>query len=416
LDKAKSFRISKQIVWDAYRRVRANGGAAGVDEQSIQDFEGKLKDNLYKLWNRLSSGSYFPPPVRRVEIPKSDGGKRPLGIPTVSDRIAQMVVKLMFEPEVEPYFHDDSYGYRPGRSAAQAVGVARRRCWRYDFVVDLDIRAFFDSMDHTLLMRAVRKHTTCPWIPLYIERWLKAPVQYEDGTDEARDRGTPQGGVISPLLANLFLHYAFDKWMQRIHPDNPFERYADDAIVHCRSEAEAHRMKEEIEQRLAECGLTMHPDKTKIVYCRDQQRQGSYPQVQFDFLGYSFQPRQAKAKWGNLFVGFLPAISAKAAKTIRNTIRSWRTHRWTQLSIEELAATFNPVLRGWIGYYGQFYKSKLASVLGQFDYALRRWARRKFKRLKAGPTRAGAWLRRVAQQKPDLFAHWAITFAGMAER
>jgi RNA-directed DNA polymerase len=234
--------------------------------------------------------------------------------------------------------------------------------------------------------------------------------------DKAKSFEVSKQIFISPLLANLFLHYAFDKWMQRIHPDNPFERYADDAIVHCRSEAEAHRMKEEIEQRLAECGLTMHPDKTKIVYCRDQQRQGSYPQVQFDFLGYSFQPRQAKAKWGNLFVGFLPAISAKAAKAIRTTIRSWRTHRWTQLSIEELAETFNPVLRGWIGYYGQFYKSKLASVLGQFDYALRRWARRKFKRLKAGPTRAGAWLRRVAQQKPDLFAHWAITFAGMAER
>jgi len=387
-----------------------------VDEQSIQDFEGKLKDNLYKLWNRLSSGSYFPPPVRRVEIPKSDGGKRPLGIPTVSDRIAQMAVKLMFEPEVEPYFHNDSYGYRPGRSAAQAVGVARRRCWRYDFVIDLDVRAFFDSMDHTLLMRAVRKHTTCPWIRLYIERWLKAPVQYEDGTVEARDRGTPQGGVISPLLANLFLHYAFDKWMQRIHPDNPFERYADDAIVHCRSEAEAQRVKEKIEQRLAECGLTMHPDKTKIVYCRDRQRQGSYPQVQFDFLGYGFQPRQVMTKWGNLSVSFLPAISAKAAKAVRSTIRSWRTHRWTQLSIEELAETFNSVLRGWIGYYGQFYKSKLASVLGQFDYALRRWARRKFKRLKASPTRASAWLRRVAQQKPDLFVHWAITFAGMAER
>ena len=387
-----------------------------MDEQSIQDFEGKLKDNLYKLWNRLSSGSYFPPPVRRVEIPKSDGGKRPLGIPTVSDRIAQMAVKLMFEPEVEPYFHNDSYGYRPGRSAAQAVGVARRRCWRYDFVIDLDVRAFFDSMDHTLLMRAVRKHTTCPWIRLYIERWLKAPVQYEDGTVEARDRGTPQGGVISPLLANLFLHYAFDKWMQRIHPDNPFERYADDAIVHCRSEAEAQRVKEKIEQRLAECGLTMHPDKTKIVYCRDRQRQGSYPQVQFDFLGYGFQPRQVMTKWGNLSVSFLPAISAKAAKAVRSTIRSWRTHRWTQLSIEELAETFNSVLRGWIGYYGQFYKSKLASVLGQFDYALRRWARRKFKRLKASPTRASAWLRRVAQQKPDLFVHWAITFAGMAER
>lgn len=416
MTKAKPFCISKHLVWEAYQRVRANDGAAGVDKQSIQDFEENLKDNLYKLWNRLSSGSYFPPPVRRVEIPKKDGGKRPLGIPTVADRVAQMVVKLVLEPEVEPHFHTDSYGYRPGRSALQAVGIARQRCWRYDWVVDLDIRAFFDSMDHTLLMRAVCKHTQNPWIRLYIERWLKAPVQLEDGTVMGRERGTPQGGVISPLLANLFLHYAFDAWMQRQHPGLPFERYADDAIVHCRTEAEARRLLRALRERLTDCGLTLHPDKTKIVYCRDGYRRGRYPDVQFDFLGYSFQPRQAKSHRGNLFLSFLPAVSAKASKAMRQVIRSWKTHRWTQLTVEELAKTFNPVLRGWIAYYGQFYRSKLASILGQFDYALARWARRKYKRLKGSQTRARDWIKRIARQNPGLFAHWQITFAGMAGR
>jgi RNA-directed DNA polymerase len=203
LKQAKSFDISKQVVWEAYQRVKANRGSAGVDAQSIQDFEVDLKDNLYKLWNRMASGSYFPPPVRRVEIPKKDGGLRPLGIPTVSDRIAQMVVKMMFEPEVEPYFHPDSYGYRPGKSAIQAVGMVRGRCWRYNWVVDLDIRGFFDNMDHDLLMRAVRKHTDCKWIRLYIERWLKAPVQMGDGSLVNRDKGTPKGGVISPLLVEV---------------------------------------------------------------------------------------------------------------------------------------------------------------------------------------------------------------------
>jgi len=416
LNKAKSFSISKQLVWEAYQRVRANGGAAGVDNQSLQGFEENLKDNLYKLWNRLSSGSYFPPPVRRVEIPKKDGGKRPLGIPTVADRIAQMVVKLVLEPEVEPYFHEDSYGYRPGRSAVQAVGVARQRCWRYDWVIDLDIRAFFDSMDHTLLMRAVCKHTQNPWIRLYMERWLKAPVQLEDGTLEERSAGSPQGSVVSPLLSNLFLHYAFDAWMQRNHPGIPFERYADDAIVHCKTESEARQMLNEIRDRLAECGLELHPDKTKIVYCRDGYRRGRYPDVQFDFLGYSFQPRHAKSYRGNLFLSFLPAVSAKAGRAIRKVIRSWRTHRWTQLTLEELAKTFNPVLQGWINYYGQFYRSKLASILGQFDYALQRWARRKYKRLKYSPTQARAWVKRIARHNLSLFAHWPITFAGMTER
>lgn len=416
MKQAKSFNISKRVVWDAYQRVKANRGGAGVDAQSIQDFEVDLKDNLYKLWNRMASGSYFPAPVRRVEIPKKDGGQRSLGIPTVSDRIAQMVVKIVFEPKVEPYFHPDSYGYRPGKSAAQAVGVARERCWRYDWVVDMDIRGFFDNMDHDLLMRAVRKHTDCKWITLYIERWLKAPVQLVDGTLVERDKGTPQGGVVSPLLANLFMHYAFDSWMRRDYPRIPFERYADDAVVHCQSEAEAKTLKGVIEERLANCGLELHPDKTKIVYCQDGQRKGTYPIVKFDFLGFGFQPRQSKARWGNLFLNFSPAVSAKAAKSIRQTIRSWKIHRWTQLSIEELAASFNPVLRGWINYYGRYYKSWLAPILWQLDYALVRWAKRKYKRLKGSQRKARAWVRRLAQRQPRLFAHWQITFQPAAGR
>lgn len=410
MKQAKSFNISKQLVWDAYKRVKANRGSAGVDAQSIQDFEVDLKDNLYKIWNRMASGSYFPPPVRRVEIPKKDGGIRPLGIPTVSDRIAQMVVKMVFEPKVEPCFHPDSYGYRPGKSAIQAVGVARERCWHYDWVMDLDIRGFFDNMDHDLLMRAVRKHTDCKWIRLYIERWLKAPVQLDDGTLVVRDKGTPQGGVVSPLLANLFMHYAFDAWMQRNYPQIPFERYADDAVAHCKSEVEANSLKDAIEKRLADCKLELHPDKTKIGYCQDGKRKGAYSQVKFDFLGFGFQPRQSKSRWGILFLNFSPAVSAKAAKSIRQTIRSWEIHRWTHLSIEELAAFVNPTLRGWINYYGRFYKSLLAPVLGQLDYALVRWAKRKYKRLKRSQSKARAWVKGVARRQPRLFVHWQITF------
>jgi group II intron reverse transcriptase/maturase len=266
VNKAKPFCISKWEVWEAYRRVKANQGAAGVDGQSISEFEVDLKNNLFKIWNRMSSGSYFPPPVRRVDIPKENGRMRPLGIPTVADRIAQTVVKRCLEPILEEYFHPDSYGYRPGKSAIEAVGTARQRCWRYDWVLDLDIKGFFDSIDHCLLMRAVRKHTDCKWVLLYIERWLKAPVQLADGGLIHRGKGTPQGGVISPLLANLFLHYAFDKWIQRHYPRIPFERYADDGICHCRSKAEAEGLRVAIERRFAECGLELNLQKTKIVY------------------------------------------------------------------------------------------------------------------------------------------------------
>src|ERR1700752_5127745 len=268
MPEAKSYVISKQVVWQAYQKVKANHGAAGVDGESIEAFEQDLKNNIYKIWNRMSSGSYFPPPVKRVQIAKRGGGRRPLGIPTVSDRIAQAVVKAHLEPELERYFHPDSYGYRPGKSALQAVGVARERCWRYAWALDLDIRACFDSIPHELLLRAVRKHTGCPWVQLYIERWLQAPVQLENGALEPREKGTPQGSVISPLLCNLFLNYAFDQWMVEHHPTIPFERFADDILCHCGSEAQAKILKESLERRFAACGLELHPTKTKIVYCK----------------------------------------------------------------------------------------------------------------------------------------------------
>ena len=311
----KPFVISKWLVWRAWLLVKANQGAAGVDGESIVKFERRLKINLYKIWNRMSSGTYFPPPVRTVKIPKGDGRERTLGIPTVGDRVAQMVVKLTLEPKVEPSFHPDSYGYRPGKSALDAVGQARTRCWRHDWVVDLDIKGFFDSIDHALMMRAVGKHTDCPWVLLTIERWLKAPAEAANGTRTDRDRGTPQGGVISPLLANLFLHYAFDLWMATNHLDVPFERYADDIVVHCRTEAQAQFIQREVAKRLAACRLELHPEKTKIVYCRRSGRSQEYPRISFDFLGYTFQPRSAVDRKGERFISFLPGVSRKAAKS-----------------------------------------------------------------------------------------------------
>jgi group II intron reverse transcriptase/maturase len=410
-DHAKPFSISKRNVWDAYKRIKANRGAAGVDGQSITEFEENLSSNLYKLWNRLASGSYFPPPVRRVEIPKGDGRTRPLGIPTVADRIAQMVITRFLQPILEPQFHADSYGYRPGKSAKDALGVARQRCWRYDWVLDLDIKAFFETIDHGLLMRAVRRHTTCPWAVLYIQRWLSAPTRLADGSVIKRTEGTPQGGVISPLLANLYLHYAFDLWMVREFPNIPFERYADDVICHCRSEAQAVLLKTAIEQRFATCYLTLHPQKTKIAYCKSDNRPGTYPDVQFDFLGYSFRPRQVKSKAGRFFVGFNPGISAKSATAIRQTMRNWRLHLRSDLSLEEIARMVNPVLRGWINYYGVYYRSALTTVMGHFDKILARWAMRKYKSLKRRRWNAQRWVRGVAHRQCDLFAHWRLLWA-----
>lgn len=406
---AKPFSIPKQLVWEAYLRVKAAGGAPGVDGQTIEEFERDLKDNLYRVWNRMSSGTYFPPPVLRVAIPKRNGGTRNLGIPTVADRIAQTVVKMVLEPEVEPHFHPDSYGYRPGRSAIQAVGRARERCWKLNWVLDLDIRSFFDSLDHELVMRAVRKYTSSRWIILYVERWLKAPVQLQDGTLESRTSGTPQGGVISPLLANIFLHLAFDTWMQQSFPSVPFERYADDAIVHCWTEKQAESVLLAVRQRLARCRLELHPQKTKIVYCKDSNRTGEAREQTFDFLGFTFRPRRARNRRGEYFASFSPAISRAAAKEIRQTMRrNWQIRRRTDKSLTDLANMFNPESRGWIQYYGSYCRSALHPVFRSLDHALVKWARRKFKRFRGHQRRARKWLEGIARRDPQLFAHWSL--------
>jgi RNA-directed DNA polymerase len=408
MSEAKPFSISQQEVWEAYQKVKANHGAAGVDGQSIAEFETRVKDNLYRLWNRMSSGSYFPPPVRTVTIPKADGGERKLGIPTVSDRIAQMVVKSRLEPVVDPLFHPDSYGYRPGKSALEAVGQTRQRCWKLDWVIDLDIKGFFDNIDHDLLMRAVKKHAKEKWVVLYIERWLQAPAQAEDGHVTARGKGTPQGGVVSPLLANLFLHYAFDRWMQKTYPHLLFERYADDAIVHCRTEAEAQEVRRAIAVRMQECRLELHPDKTKIVYCKDDDRRGTYPNEQFDFLGYTFRPRRSKNWKGKFFINFSPAVADKAGKAMRAEIRSWRLHLRSDKSIEDLSRMFNPKVRGWLQYYGRYYRSALYPIMRQLDRSLARWAYRKYKKLRGHLRRATHWLARISRRDPGLFAHWQM--------
>lgn len=413
MSEAKPYSIPKNQVVEAWRLVKANRGGGGVDAVSLSMFEKNLKDNLYKIWNRMSSGSYFPPPVKRVEIPKGDGRTRALGIPTVADRVAQAVVKQVLEPLVEPIFHEDSDGYRPGRSALDAVAKARERCWRLDWVVDLDIKGFFDNLRHDLILKAVRHHTDpnpeLKWIPLYVERWLTAPVQLEDGTLVERTAGSPQGGVISPLLANLFMHYAFDAWMGREYPNIPFGRYADDAVIHCVSLAQAKFILEAVRNRLKDKGLELHPDKTKIVYCKDDQRRIDHEPAAFDFLSYTFRARSVKTKWGNFFVGFNPAISDKAKKGIREEVRGWRlTSTMNSKSLEDIAEFINPIVRGWVNYYGRFYRSECLETLQYLNLVLARWAKRKFKRFHRNWKAAYRWLMGIAARQRTLFHHWTL--------
>ena len=413
MSEAKPYSIPKNQVVEAWRQVKANRGGGGVDEETLTMFEANLKDNLYKVWNRMSSGSYFPPPVKRVEIPKKDGRTRKLGIPTVADRVAQAVVKQVLEPLVEPIFHPDSDGYRPGRSAADAVEKARERCWRLNWVIDLDIKGFFDNLRHDLILKAVRHHTDpnpeLKWIPLYVERWLKAPVQLEDGTLEERPAGSPQGGVVSPLLANLFMHYAFDAWMGREFGTVPFGRYADDIVIHCGTLAQAKFVLEAVRRRLRDNGLELHPDKTKIVYCKDDRRVGSHDHEAFDFLSYTFRGRSVKTKWGNFFVGFNPAISDKAKQAIREEVRGWRlTSTMNTKSLEEVAEFINPIVRGWVNYFGKFYRSECLDLLRYLNLVLARWAKRKFKRFHRNWMAAFRWLGGVASRQEDLFVHWEL--------
>lgn len=406
MNKTKPLPISKRQVWEAYKRIRANKGAAGIDGQTIADFEVHLEDNLYKLWNRLASGSYHPQAVKRVDIPKGNGATRPLGIPTVTDRIAQMLVKMHLEPELEKHFHPDSYGYRPHKSALDAVGMTRQRCWQNDWALSLDIKGFFDCINHDLLLRALTKHTQENWVILYIKRWLTAPIAFKDGRIIYPQEGTPQGGVISPLLANLFLHYTFDSWMTRHKPQIPFERYADDIVCHCKTEAEVNALKAALNERFNACKLTLHPTKTHIIYCKDEDRKGNYSHTSFDFLGYTFRPRMSKNRRGKYFVNFSPAMSDKAAKLVRSKVKQWRWNLRPDDSLEDLAKECNAKIRGWIAYYGRYYYSALYKILEYIDYRLTLWACHKFKRLKGKQRKAKAWLNEVIERDPTLFVHW----------
>jgi RNA-directed DNA polymerase len=403
---AKPFDISKWEVWEAWEKVKANKGAPGVDGCSVEEFEADLKNNLYKIWNRMSSGSYFPPPVRAVEIPKSHGGgTRTLGVPTVADRVAQTVVARRLEGKVEAIFHPDSYGYRPGRSPVDAVEVCRRRCWRSDWVIDLDIEKFFDSVPHDLVVKAVEANTDLPWVVLYVTRWLQAPVQRADGSVLVRDMGTPQGSSVSPVLANLFLHYAFDAWMAREFPGVAFERYVDDAVVHCVSERQARRVLAAIGARMEQVGLRLHPDKTKIVYCQDGKRRASYEHTEFTFLGFTFRQRRARAKGGKQFNSFLPAISRNALNRINAEVRSWRLHNRTGQDFADVARDINPIVRGWMQYYGAFYRSAMYPLLSRINAYLVRWIRKKYKRLRAKKKAFRCW-RGIVERFPRMFAHW----------
>ncbi len=415
----KSFVIPKQLVWEAYQRVKANKGAAGVDGQSIADFEVDLKNNLYKIWNRMSSGTYFPPPVMAVEIPKTGngGGTRTLGVPTVADRVAQTVAALALQARTESNFHPDSYGYRPRRSALNAVATCRQRCWRRDWVIDLDVAKFFDSVPWDLMIQAVQANITTDqrWVLLYVKRWLQAPLALPDDTVQVRDRGTPQGSSISPVLANLFMHYAFDLWLTREFPTVEFERYADDAVVHCVTQRQAREVLAALEVRMDEVGLRLHPDKTKIVYCKDSVRRGDHEHTSFTFLGFTFGPRQALSKDGrSSYSRFLPAVSQDALTAMGQQVRQWRLHMWIRRDLVELAAMINPIVAGWMNYYGRFYRSRLTPLLQRINTYLMRWAGKKYKRLRSY-RRFQAWWFGLLDREPELFTHWrwVHTFAGL---
>lgn len=409
MNKVKSFTIPKMEVWNAYLSVKRSKGGAGFDEQTMEEFEHDLKNNLYKIWNRLSSGSYFPTPVLKVEIPKSNGKLRELGIPTIEDRIAQTVIKGKLEKIVEPHFHKDSYGYRPNKSALMALETTRKRCWRDNWVLDLDMEKFFDTLDHELVLRAVRKFTESKLILLYVERWLKVDVVNKDGARLSRASGTPQGGVISPLFANIFMHLAFDSWMENKYPSVHFERYADDIVVHCRSHNQLKMVQSEIKLRLEKCRLKLNEEKTRVVYCKDTNRKGNWPCQSFTFLGYCFRPRSARNKEGKLFVSFSPGISQKASKSIRDDLRSHRgLRKISDFNIKELSKCLNPVIRGWVTYFTRFNKSAMNSVFNYINYRILKWAIKKYKRFKGRVNKANKWLKKIHSHNPSLFAHWTV--------
>lgn len=411
MNESKQYDIPKRAVIEAYKRVKANKGSAGIDGIDFEKFEEKLNNNLYKIWNRMSSGSYFPSPVMAVEIPKKTGGVRRLGIPTITDRVAQMVARMYVESAVEPMFCDDSYGYRPNKSALDAIEMTRKRCWRYDYVIELDVKGLFDNIDHELLMRVVRRHVKEAWICMYIERWLKTPFVLRNGEVIERNAGTPQGGVISPVLANMFLHYVFDMWMKRNFPQAPFERYADDGVVHCKSKEEAFFIKESLVKRFAECKLELHPTKTRIVYCKDKDRTRDEDLTEFDFLGYTFKAVYIKCKDGKMRSNFIASVSKTSAKTFRDKIKSLEIHKKTGCKINMIAEILNPMLRGWMNYFGKFNPSAMKYTLQCIERRLVKWAMCKYKKFRGHRRRAEKWLLSVRKREPKLFAHWSKMYS-----
>lgn len=410
LQNGKTVPVTQEMVWRAYKSLRNKGKQHGLDVESQRTYEDRLKDNLYILWNRLSSGSYFPPPVREVVIPKVRGrGDRKLGIAPLSDKVGQMVVKQLLEPRLEAIFHDSSYGYRPGRGAHNALREVRKNCFSHGWVLDLDIEGFFDNIDHNLLMEAVAQHVEEKWILMYIRRWLSAPMELPDGTLKHREcKGTPQGGVLSPLLANLFLHYVLDKWLSIHYEGLKFERYADDVIIHCDSEEEAQNLLGAIKSRLGVCKLRLNEEKTQIVYCKSYKMKESYPRRQFEFLGYSFQPRELFFAKNKREIGFTPAISRQSASKITKAIRETRILKQTETSLGLIAQTLNVKLRGWINYYGQYRRFELKRVFAHLDKRLMKWLRKKYKRLKGSEKKARLSLQSIRRNYPELFEHWRL--------
>ncbi len=411
--KSRTVPITKQMVKEAYLKVKANQGSAGVDKESLEMFQADLLSNLYKLWNRLSSGSYFPKPVREVTIPKANGSKRILGIPTVNDRIAQQVIKAYIEPRLEATFHENSYGYRPLKSAHQAVALVRTNCWKYSWVIDMDIKSFFDEVDHELLLKALDCHVEEKWVKMYVKRWLEVSSQTQDGTLTPKEgKGTPQGGVISPLLSNLYLHYVLDKWLAKQHPQVAFVRYADDIVIHCNNEKEANQLLEAVRNRLQECKLRLNEEKTKIVYCQNGRREKKKNcNKKFDFLGFTFKPQRSTYKLrGTLipFLGFDCTISQKARTRIIAGWKELKIHRQSTQTIQEIATMVNPQMRGIISYYGKFRTWTLQRLIWHFQNRLAKWALNKYKDLRGSYDKAHKWVAKIKASYPTMFYHWTV--------
>lgn len=413
-EEQKTQPITRLQVMEAFQRVKANGGSPGVDGVTTSQVLVNTRKYLYPLWNRMASGSYFPKAVRQTLIDKEGGRKRTLGIPTVTDRVAQQVIATELEAIVDHKFSANSFGYRPNKSAHDAVEQCRINCMKSSWVIDLDIKGFFDNIDHQLLIKALEYHTDKKHILLYSKRWLEAPVQLPDGTlKHPEGKGTPQGGVISPVLANIFLDIVFDKWMEKNYPDTPFERYADDIVVHVHSIKDALRLLDAIKKRFKDCKLELNNEKSRIVYCRqNQKRQPPFkPRYQkFDFLGFTFKPRIIKER-GKIKLGFTPAISQKSITRILKELNKTNFQRWVHFPISRIAELLNARLRGWINYYSPFRKSEMRKLFRVVNLRLNCWVRNKYRKFRRRHWyNAYKYLQGIAKCFPNMFEHWRYGF------